>query len=258
MTPIIYFLGLLTSVSAFASGGFTWLSLVQHKTHIPENVLGFLVVILLLVVAGFFYTRAVNRADNVVIPDKGVTLRNIIELIGEFIYGQCKSILGEKAAPKYFPYAMILFITILTSNLMGLIPGVLPPTEHLSTTFALGLFSFIFYNIIGIRAQGFVNYMKHFAGPVWYMAFLIFPLEILSNCIRPLSLALRLRGNMFGDHLVLSVFTGLVPYLVPIVFYLLGLLVSIVQAYVFTLLSIVYISLVHESHDHGAHESSHH
>jgi F-type H+-transporting ATPase subunit a len=101
-----------------------------------------------------------------------------------------------------------------------------------------------------MKEQGVVNYLKHFAGPLWYLAILIFPIEIISNFIRPLSLALRLRSNMMGDHLVLSVFSGLAPLIIPIVFMILGILVSFIQAYVFTVLSMVYISLAtHHDHD---------
>src|SRR5690606_12416382 len=122
---------------------------------------------------------------------------------GQFIMNQCKAIIGEKEGPKYFSFIATTFLVILVSNLIGLIPGFLPPTEELSTTLALGIFSFIYYNIKGCKELGTVNYFKHFAGPLWYMAILIFPIEILSNLIRPVSLALRLRGNMYGDHLVL-------------------------------------------------------
>ena len=101
--------------------------------------------------------------------------------------------------------------------------------------------------------MGVINYLKHFAGPLWYMAILIFPIEILSNFVRPLSLALRLRGNMMGDHMVLAVFSDLVPGIVPIVFLILGMLVSFIQAYVFTCLSMVYISLASAHHDHDEH-----
>jgi F-type H+-transporting ATPase subunit a len=145
---------------------------------------------------------------------------------------------------------MTFFITILISNLIGLIPGFLPPTGSLNTTIALGFFSFIYYNIIGCKVQGTFNYIKHFAGPLWYMTVLIFPIEIVSNFIRPISLALRLKSNMEGDHLVLSIFSDLVPYGVPIVFLALGLFVCFIQAYVFTMLSMVYINLVVSHHDH--------
>jgi F-type H+-transporting ATPase subunit a len=104
-----------------------------------------------------------------------------------------------------------------------------------------------------MKEVGVGNYFKHFAGPLWYLSVLIFPIEIISTCIRPISLSLRLYGNMFGDHMVLSIFSGLAPAIIPIVFLTLGLLVCFIQAYVFTILSMVYISLATAHHDHAEH-----
>ncbi|MBK23821.1 MAG: ATP synthase F0 subunit A [Halobacteriovorax sp.] len=240
---------LLSSSSAqAASGAFTWIS----SLHLPmaEHVATMIFVSFLLILGGFIYRSKIAKVSNVVIPDKGITFRNISELYGNFIYGQCKAILGEEEAHKYFSFIATTFLVILICNLIGLIPGFLPPTEHLSTTLALGVFSFLYYNVKGMKEQGVINYLKHFAGPLWYLAILIFPIEIISNFIRPLSLALRLRSNMMGDHLVLSIFSGLAPLVVPIIFMILGILVSFIQAYVFTVLSMVYISLAtHHDHD---------
>ena len=244
---------------AFASGGFTWISTLIHHFHLPiaEHVLTFILVAVMIIVGGLIYRSKLAKVPNPIIPDKGFSYRNLVEAYGRFIYTQCRMVLGEHYAPKYFPFIATVFLVILLMNLIGLVPGVLPPTEHLSTTFALGCFSFIFYNIKGCKENGVINYFKHFAGPLWYMAILIFPIEIISNFIRPMSLALRLRGNMMGDHLVLSTFTGLAPFLVPIPFYLLGLLVCFIQAYVFTMLTMVYISLAMPHHDHGEHSHGH-
>lgn len=238
--------------NAFASGGFTWLSSLSHQLHIeiPEHILTFLLVGILLVLMGLMYRSKLSKVINVAIPDKGITLRNISELYGQFIYNQCKAVIGVKEADKYFSFVSTIFLLILSCNIIGLIPGFLPPTEYLNTTLALGAFSFIYYNAKGCKELGVINYLKHFAGPLWYMAVLIFPIEIISNLIRPISLALRLRGNMYGDHLVLAKFTGLVPLFVPIAAMVLGLLVCFIQAYVFTVLSMVYISLATAHHDH--------
>lgn len=254
MKYIIALFASLLSAEVYASGGFTWISSAIHALHIPvpEHFVTFLLIAFVLIVSGLVYRSSLKRVgkENAVIPDKGITFRNIVELYGNFIYGQCKAIIGEEAGPKYFPFISTVFITILLSNLVGLIPGFLPPTEHLSTTLALGLFAFVYYNIKGCKEQGTINYLKHFAGPLWYLAFLIFPIEIISNLIRPMSLALRLRSNMMGDHLVLNTFSGLAPLLVPIPFYILGILVSCIQAYVFTVLTMVYINLAVTHHDH--------
>ena len=209
---------------------------------------------------GLIYRVKTANAQSLIIPDSGTTLRNIVELYGKFIYHQCNAVLGEKSAPKYFQFIATIFLLILMSNLLGLIPGFLPPTENLSTTLALGLFSFIYYNMKGCKEMGTWEYIKHFAGPLWYMAFLIFPIEILSHLIRPVSLALRLQGNMMGDHQVLGTFLNLEVMGFPIAalgaaipFYVLGMLVCVIQAYVFTMLSMVYISLATAHHDHAEH-----
>jgi F-type H+-transporting ATPase subunit a len=161
--------------------------------------------------------------------------------------------MGEEQAKKYYTVIVLLFSFIFINNVIGLIPGFLPPTDNFNTTLALGLFVFLYYNYQGIKEQGIVGHIKHFMGPVWYLAILIFPIELISHAVRPLSLGLRLKGNMEGDHLVLSIFSNLVPYIVPIPFYVIGLFVCFMQAFVFTLLTMVYISLATAHHDHEEH-----
>jgi F-type H+-transporting ATPase subunit a len=257
MMKLLLLASILFSPSAFAAGGFTWLGLVAHQFNIPEHIVSFLFIGLLLLIVGLIYRAKLAKAANPVIPDRGITFRNMVELYGQFMYTQCTAVIGEKEGPKYFKFVSVLFILIFLSNIIGLIPGFLPPTEQINTTFALGVFAFVYYNIKGCKELGVVNYIKHFAGPIWYMAILIFPLEIIANLVRPLSLGLRLQGNIMGDHLVLGVFSGLAPYIVPIPVYILGILVCTIQAYVFTMLSMVYISLAtahHGDHDDHAHQ----
>jgi len=250
MRKMLVLLPFLFSTVAHASGGFTWLGQVEHAFHVPSHILTFVVVGLIIMAIGIVYRSKISTISNIVIPDDHISLRNFVELYGNFIYGQCKSIIGEKEGPRYFSFIAITFLMILASNLIGLVPGFLPPTEYLSTTLALGVFVFVYYNIQGCKEQGVLNYIKHFAGPLWYLSFLIFPIEIISNLIRPLSLALRLRSNMMGDHIVLTQFSHLAPWLVPIIFMILGILVSFIQAYVFTVLTMVYIQMAVAHHDH--------
>jgi F-type H+-transporting ATPase subunit a len=141
-----------------------------------------------------------------------------------------------------------LFVFIFASNLLGLIPVFQPATDNMNTTLALGLFVFLYYNYAGFKAHG-AAYLKHFLGPVLWLAPLMLVIELASHLFRPLSLALRLRGNILGDHIVLGVFSGLVPYLLPVIFYGLGVFVAFMQAFVFCLMTMVYISLS-TSHDH--------
>jgi len=219
-----------------------------------DYVFGFMAMGLVLILITWRYRAVIYKTKDVALPDKGISLRNIVELIGGLLLNQCRSILGEKYAERYFPLISSIFFIVLLLNLIGLVPGFLPPTDQLNTTAAFSVFVFIYYNWQGIKEVGFFNYLKHFAGPIWYMAVIIFPLEILSNIIRPLTLSLRLRGNIFGDHMMLNAFMDLAPVLVPVPFYFLGLIVCLIQAYVFALLTMVYISLAinHEDENHGA------
>ena len=161
---------------------------------------------------------------------------------------------------KYFPVVMTFAVLILVSNLMGLFPLFMSPTAATSVTFALGLSSFLYYNYIGISENGLFGHLKHFAGPIWWIAPLIFPIELISNFIRPFSLGIRLFGNLFADEKVLETVSNLVPgvtwWLVPIPLMVLSVFVAVVQTFVFILLSQLYISEVsHAPHDpHHAHE----
>lgn len=253
MLKLFSLLILALSAPVHASEGYQWVSSLAHIIHFPEHIITFAMIGFLIILLGGIYRYKLTKAASIVIPDEGITFRNIVEAYGAFIYGQCKNILGEKYAAQYFSYAATFFIVILLSNLIGLVPGFLPPTGFFSTTFALGCTSFIYFNWQGIKTQGFWKYMKHFAGPFWYLAFMMFPLELLSNFIRAFSLSIRLRGNMFGDHMTLTIFTNLAPFLVPVIFLSLGLMVCVIQAYVFMLLSLVYIALAlpHDDHEEG-------
>ena len=258
----------LSSSTVFASEGFTWLSKAatvsgveeafhNQGIHHFEHILTFSLVGIALLVCGILYRSKVSNVEAAAVPEAGITFRNITELYGTFIMAQCRAVLGEKDAPKYFSFVATIFILIFLSNAIGLIPGFLPPTESVNTTLALGIFSFLYFNIKGCKEMGTLNYLKHFAGPLWYMAILIFPIEIISTCIRPISLTLRLYGNMYGDHMVLGIFSELVPVGVPVIFMLLGLMVSFIQAYVFIMLSMVYVSLATAHHDHDEHHAPH-
>ncbi len=160
---------------------------------------------------------------------------------------------------KYFPVVMTFAVLILVSNLMGLFPLFMSPTAATSVTFALGLSSFLYYNYIGIKENGLLTHLKHFAGPIWWIAPLIFPIELISNFIRPFSLGIRLFGNLFADEKVLETVANLAPpysqWLVPLPLMALSVFVALVQTFVFILLSQLYLSEVsHAPHDaHAAH-----
>src|SRR5438045_4570704 len=173
-----------------------------------------------------------------------------------------RSMLEDIVGPhglQYFPVVMTFAVLILISNLMGFFPLFMSPTSATSVTFALGLSSFLYYNYIGIKVHGIFGHLKHFAGPIWWIAPLIFPIELISNLIRPFSLGIRLFGNMFADEKVMETVSHLAPgktyWLVPVVLMPLSVFVAFIQTFVFILLSQLYLSEVsHPPHDSHAHD----
>jgi len=191
------------------------------------------------------------------------TAQNLAEFIVDTMMNFTRGIIGP-GGEKYTPLAGTLFFFILVSNLLGQIPGMHSPTANLSTTLALGLIVFIYVQYLGIRQNGIGGYLKHFAGPIWRISPLLFPIEVISELVKPFTLAMRLFGNIFGEDTVIVVLASLgiaimpklpiLPVQFPIL--VLGLLTSFVQALVFTLLTCIYISL--QSHHDEGHETHAH
>jgi F-type H+-transporting ATPase subunit a len=230
---------------------FTWLSflgLEQYPSHVVMALFTAVTLILTTWIARAQLNAVMRTQDGGLVPESKLTFRNFFEIIAEQLYKLTESVIGHHDAPTYFPVIGTMFVFIFTSNLLGLIPGIVPSTENINTTLALGVFVFIYYNYAGLRANG-LSYLKHFLGPILWLAPLMLVIEIASHIFRPLSLALRLRGNIMGDHVVLHVFSGLVPLLLPVIFYGLGVFVAFIQAFVFCLMTMVYISLS-TAHDH--------
>lgn len=172
----------------------------------------------------------------------------LVRGIWDFWKTTCENLMGEEEAKKHTKFIFSIFLFILFMNLMGLVPGLMPPTMNINTNIGIAVFVFLYYNYIGFRKHG-VGYIKHFLGPFLPIAFLYFPIEVISHFFRIVSLSVRLAGNMTGDHAVLEIFTHLTGVLVPVAFLVLGTIVSIVQAFVFAILSAVYIALaVGEEH----------
>ena len=174
------------------------------------------------------------------------------------VRGMIEDIIGTHGL-QYFPVVLTFAVLILVSNLMGLFPLFMSPTSATSVTFALGLFSFLYYNYIGIKENGILGHLKHFAGPIWWIAWLIFPIELISNLIRPFSLGIRLFGNMFADEKVVETVSQLAPpwtWFAPIVLMPLSVFVAFIQTFVFILLSQLYLSEVsHPPHNFHAEHS---
>lgn len=256
---------------------FSWFLMLPfvHGNHDMDAILGSWLVAGILIVLALMARGQLNaalaRAGSArYLPDERLTVRTFFELVLEFILGFMKNIMGSEGAQKWAWFISPIFLYIFFCNIMGVIPGFLPPTENINTNLAISVLVFFVYNIAGIRAQGAVNYFKHFLGPVWWLAWFMVIVETVSHLVRPASLAVRLFGNINGDHIVLSIFSAILPgesgfdvkalsFGIPIPFLGLGMFVSFMQAFVFSLLTTVYISMAtsHESHDES-HGSAHH
>ena len=153
---------------------------------------------------------------------------------------------------RYFPIIGTAATFVFFANAMALIPGMPVATNNLNITFGCGLVVFIWFNAYGLMTNG-MSYVKHLAGPAWWLAPLIFPIELISLCVRPITLGVRLMINMAVDHLIVALFMGLIAILVPIPLMLLTILVVVVQTMVFTLLTCVYIGLATEHEAEGHH-----
>lgn len=235
---------------------FAWVSIIPGLNQLPVHTAHATLVIIGLLAWAMAARRQQQAATDPLIPDASLTVRNSLEIFVEWFIGFIEGVIGHGGRQYLHVYAAF-FLFILASNLLGLLPGFSPPTSDFNVTFGLGVTSFLVYNYFGFKQKG-VAYLKHFLGPIWWLAFLMLPLEIIDNCIRPVSLGLRLFGNMTGDHLVLEIFTDLTKVVIPVLFYVLGAFVSLVQAFVFTMLSIVYLSLAVAEHEHHEEAHAHH
>ncbi len=218
-----------------------------HLTHVLMTL------VVLGVALGLAWRAGLARipAQDRVYPEDKPGLRTAFEMLVEAVLGMAEEIAGPVYARRFLPLVGTLAIFIFLSNALGLIPGFTPPTDSINTTAACALPVFFATHYFGVKAHGLKNYLKHFAGPVLFLAPLMVPIEIISHLARPLSLTLRLFGNIMGDHMVLAVFVGIFPLLVPVPVLVLGTVVAIVQTLVFCMLSLVYLGLA------VAHDESH-
>jgi F-type H+-transporting ATPase subunit a len=217
-------------------------SVAAEKTAIVNQSFALELLIAAVLIAFFLLVRltlSVERAN---------PAQHIAEMIHEFIGGQAEQVIGH-GYQKYQAYVTCIFLFVLLNNLSGLIPGIDAPTTSIMVTLGLAVPTFLYYNYHGIREQGVIGYLKHFCGPVWWMAWLIFPIEIVSHLARVMSLSVRLYANMFAGDLVTMVFFSLIPVGIPVIFLGLHLFVSLIQAFVFMLLTMIYLSLA-VAHEH--------
>lgn len=206
---------------------------------------------LMLTLVLLFATAVAGKiqGDSALVPDERLTLRTFAEVFLEYFYNMAKSVMDADRAKKYFPIIGGSALFIFFSNVMALIPGMPVATSSLNITLGCALVIFVLFNLYGLKEQG-MGYIKHLGGPAWYLIPLIFPVEVISLCVRPITLAVRLMLNMAVDHLILGIFLGLFALFVPLPVMLLGCVVILVQTLVFTLLTCIYIDLAtaHEAH----------
>jgi F-type H+-transporting ATPase subunit a len=195
-----------------------------------------------------FYRAVRGGGEATIVPSRRLTPRAVFELLADAIFSTMVTVMGEKNAKKYMPFIGAFALFILLGNVFALVPGFAGSTDTLKTNAVLALIVFFATHFFGVREHG-LAYFKHFLGPVWWLSPLLLPIEIISHLARPLALAMRLTAAMAADHKVIFVFFGLVPLLIPVPFLVLGLLISLLQTFVFSLLAMVYISMA-VSHDH--------
>jgi F-type H+-transporting ATPase subunit a len=188
-------------------------------------------IIIMLLLVSLIATKAIQAVPS--------GMQNFMEVVIGGIENMIVETMGEHGRP-FFPLVATLAIFILVSNLIGLVPGFFPPTANINTTAACAIVVFVMTHVVGVKEHG-VGYIKHFMGPIIWLAPMIFFIEVIGHLSRVISLTLRLFGNMNGHELVLMIFFGLAPFLVPLPMMLMGVLVSFIQAFVFMLLAMIYI-----------------
>jgi F-type H+-transporting ATPase subunit a len=227
-----------------------WRWMVFQETHFQlAHVAGTVLVFLFVLFGALRFRSALSTPEGRLVPPPHFGFRNFFEVFTESFYNLMEQVMGAKNARRFLPIIGTLAFFIFFSNVLGLIPGFLPPTSLLSTNLAIAGFVFLMTHVFGVKEHG-IAYFKHFLGPVWWLAPLMVVIEIISHIARPVSLSLRLLGNILADHKVVFSFFTLVPLLVPVPFLLLGVMVALIQTLVFYILTMVYISMAvaHEEH----------
>jgi F-type H+-transporting ATPase subunit a len=203
------------------------------QNPVPDYIVMCLVVAALLVVVLGLSARRLSR-----IPSKR---QSLLELIIETFESLLVDIIGEEGR-RYLPMIGTIGVFILSANLLGLAPGFMSPTSKLNVTAGCAISVFIYYHWQGMRAQGFFRYLKHFTGPIPALAPLLLPIEVISHFSRPVSLSLRLFGNIFAEELLIIIIASIVPFVLPLPFMAVAIFTAVIQAFVFVLLACIYIA----------------
>ena len=250
---------------------------LDENPHVAAGAVGALILILASIVYRIVAPKltAETGNDRDFVPPANFGIRNIFDLVGEFVQNTAKDIIGSHYH-KYLPLLIFIFSWTLLNNLLGMLPGLGSATDNLNTTIAMGICVFIYYNFQGFKSHGF-KYLEHYTGHLhgvmlFALGWLMLPIELISNAARPITLGIRLRSNIYGDHTIYGVFTELfgklgemltehfgvvgkgagflISSLGPVPIVLLGILVCVIQAFVFTLLTTIYVGMAtaHEEH----------
>ena len=228
---------------------------LEHWTHVPWVIQAALLSSALLVLSGVSIRRKLTSVNAGVVPDPGVSLRNVFEVVVEAMAGLARDIMGPDWR-QYFAIPGTIFFFVLFSNLMGLIPGLDGATSDINVTLGWAVIAWTFYWIVGIRKHGLGRYLVKYMGPSLFekeiggrkvhfrlLCWLFFPLELLVDVTRMGTLSVRLLANMFAGHTVIAVWLMLVPIVVPAIFMGMEIVVALLQAFVFFLLTMIYIGL---------------
>ncbi|HUP61135.1 MAG TPA: F0F1 ATP synthase subunit A [Thermoanaerobaculia bacterium] len=202
--------------------------------EVPDHVI---MALLVLVISCIVFPLMRSRISR----DNPSTFQQFLELVVGGLKGMLNDIIGHGGERHLYiigGFASFIFV----ANIMGLFFFLQPPTSNVNTTFAMSITAFLYYNWQGIKTQGLVHYLAHFAGPVWWLAPLMFPIELIGHLARILSLAMRLFGNIFGEHAATGVFMGMLPFVIPWPMMGLGIFGAFLQTFVFIMLNMVYIS----------------
>lgn len=207
-----------------------------HDPSAPiPNYVAMQVAVFVLLVAFFLFLR--SRLS----MQRPGAWQHVVEVLQEFIQNQSREIIGHHSE-HYTPFLMTLGLFILVANLLGMVPSFESPTANPSVPLGCAVVAFAYYNLQGVLSQGLLHYALHFTGPIWWLAWLMLPIEIISHSARVLSLTIRLFANIFAGDMVTLVFFSLVPIGIPVVFLALHMGVSFLQSYIFVLLTTVYLS----------------
>ncbi len=250
------------------SHGYTFLG--QAFPHADQTLITALFVAIIIAVTGISVGCKIKKnVNNYLVPDNKFSIRFVCETLCALLISLSDDVMGKENR-KYLPFIATMFIYILCMNLISLVPGFVAATggiwpDNVVFNFGIAIISFLFYNFLGIRKHGIIGYLKHFFGgpellkpALLIVGVLVATIELVSNIVRPLTLSIRLYGNITGDHLTLTLVNDLVgKFIVPVFLcYVLGTFVCFVQAFVFSLLSMVYIKLALGDEEHDEHKES--